>query len=353
LGHHWFHAIAGATGECNGGRVCGAPAGESMLSVYVPQGTSLERIQIAHGGAIPESGIWFDLVTPTLTEDKLVERHLGIAVPTREEMQEIEVTSRLYVENGARYMTAVLMCQSESDAPKTTPVTFILSGHRLITVRYDDPRPFMIVGNRLGRTCPTGANGESVLMDLLDAIIDRSADILERIGADVDQVSHDIFEPDTGIERSRSYRDILKALGRKGDLTSKVRESLVSIGRVLLYLANEADSMRWAKETRAQLRGMQRDVSSLSDHAAYLTNKITFLLDAMLGVVNLEQNNIIKIFSVAAVVFMPPTLVASIYGMNFHAMPELSWQFGYPIALLVMLLAAVLPYYFFKWKKWL
>jgi magnesium transporter len=325
-----------------------------MLSVYVPHGTTLERIEVAPGDPVPDSAIWFDLVTPTLIEDKLLERHLGIAVPTREEMQEIEVTSRLYVENGARYMTATLMCQSETDTPKTTPVTFILSGHRLITVRYDDPRPFAIVGNKLGRTCPAGANGESVLMDLLDAVIDRSADILERIGTDVDQVSHDIFEPeDTGIERTRNYREILKALGRKGDLTSKVRESLVSIGRVLLYLANEADSMRWAKETRAQLRGMQRDVGSLSDHAAYLTNKITFLLDAMLGVVNLEQNNIIKIFSVAAVVFMPPTLVASIYGMNFHAMPELNWEYGYPIALIVMLLAAVGPYYFFKWKKWL
>src|SRR6266850_3373577 len=158
-----------------------------MLSVYVPHGVSLERVEVGEGKPVPDSAIWFDLVTPTMTEDKLLERHLGIAVPTREEMQEIEVTSRLYVENGARYMTATLMCQSDTDTPKTTPVTFILSGHRLITVRYDDPRPFMIVGNKLGRTCPSGANGESVLMDLLDAVIDRSADILERIGAEVDR----------------------------------------------------------------------------------------------------------------------------------------------------------------------
>jgi magnesium transporter len=289
-----------------------------------------------------------------LAEDKLLERHLGIAVPTREEMQEIEVTSRLYVENGARYMTATLMCQSDSDTPKTTPVTFILSGHRLVTVRYDDPRPFMMVGARLARICPADANGESVLMELLDAVIDRAADILERIGSDVDQVSHDIFDPeDAETARSRNYRNILKAIGRKGDLTSKVRESLVSVGRVLLYLANEADSMRWAKETRAQLRGMQRDVQSLSDHAAYLSNKITFLLDAMLGVVNLEQNNIIKLFSVVAVVFMPPTLIASIYGMNFRNMPELAWPYGYYMALLIMVLMAVLPLAYFKWKKWL
>ena len=132
-----------------------------------------------------------------------------------------------------------------------------------------------------------------------------------------------------------------------------MRESLVSIGRLLLYLANEADSMRWAKEQRAVLKGMQRDVQSLSDHATYLTNKIQFLLDALLGMVTLDQNNVIKIFSVAAVVLLPPSLVASIYGMNFKHMPELDWFFGYPFALALVLMAAVLPYYFFKWKKWL
>jgi len=325
-----------------------------MLWVYVPRGTSLDRIAVTSDTDVPDSAVWFDLVNPAHEEDKIVERKVGAAVPTREEMQEIEVTSRLYVENGARYMTATLMCQSDTDTPKTTPVTFIISGHRLITVRYDEPRPFMMVGNKLARNCSPTVTGESVLMDLLDAVIDRAADILERIGSEVDQISHDIFEPEGGrADRSRSYNEILKAIGKKGDLASKVRESLVSIGRLLLYLANEADSMRWAKESRAQLRGMQRDVHSLSDHAAYLSNKIQFLLDAMLGVVTIEQNNVIKIFSVAAVALMPPTLIASIYGMNFKHMPELDWSLGYPIAIALMLIAAALPYFFFKWKKWL
>jgi magnesium transporter len=191
-------------------------------------------------------------------------------------------------------------------------------------------------------------------MDLLDAIIDRAADILERIGAEVDQVSHDILEPDgQPADRARSYNDILRTIGRKGDQTSKARESLVSIGRLLLFLANEADGMRWPKEMRAQLKGMQRDVQSLSDHATYLSNKITFLLDAMLGVVSLQQNNIIKIFSVMAVILMPPTLVASIYGMNFRHMPELEWSYGYYVALGLMVVAAALPYLLFKWRKWL
>jgi magnesium transporter len=237
--------------------------------------------------------------------------------------------------------------------PKTTAVTFILAKHCLVTVRYDDPRPFMITSNKLTRICPANTTGETVLMELLDAVIDREADLLERIGIDVDQVSHDIFDPHgRGPEQGQSYMETLKTIGSKGDLTSKVRESLVSLGRLLLFLANEAEGMRWLKDVRLQLISMQRDVQSLSDHATYLSNKITFLLDALLGVVTLEQNNVIKIFSIAAVVLLPPTLVATVYGMNFKNMPELDWQYGYPIALFLMVVAAIVPYYVFKWKKW-
>jgi magnesium transporter len=325
-----------------------------MLFANVPRGTSLARETVPESGPVPEGAVWFDLVAPTQVEDKLLERTLGIAVPTREEMQEIEISSRLYLENGARYMTATLMCQSDTASPKTTPVTFILAEHRLVTVRYEEPRPFTLISNKLARTCSPSVTGETILLDLLDAVIDRCADILERAGADIDRASHDIFEPEgRRVDRTLTYRYILKTIGRKGDITSKVRESLVSIGRLLLFLANEADGLKWPKETRSQLKSMQRDVQSLSDHATYLASKVTFLLDAMIGVMGVEQNNIIKIFSVAAVVFMPPTLVASIYGMNFKHMPELDWFFGYPLALVLMLLAAVVPYWFFKWKRWL
>ena len=321
-----------------------------MLSVNKLRGTTLERTTFGADGEVPDRAVWIDLYSPTLAEDKLVERALGIGVPTREEMHEIEITSRLYVEGGARYMTATLMCHSDTEVPRTTPVTFILSGRRLVTVRYDEPKPFAIVGAKLARMCPANVTGETVLMELLDAVIDRAADILERIGNDVDAISQEILESEG---RSHSFKEILKSIGRRGDHTSKARESLVSIGRLLLYLAAEADTMKWAKDQRAAIKGMQRDVQSLSDHATYLAQKISFLLDAMLGVVSLEQNNIIKIFSVAAVVFMPPTLIASIYGMNFKHMPELDFEFGYPLAIVLMLLAAVLPYFFFRWMKWL
>jgi len=325
-----------------------------MLSVFVPSESSLKKITEADLAALPESAVWIDLVKPTAAEDKAVERLAGIAVPTREDMQEIEISSRLYIENGARYMTATLMCNSDSDMPKTTAVTFILAGHRLVTVRYDEPKPFALVEHKLARSCAAAITGEMVLMELLDAVIDRCADILERCGADIDQVSHDIFEPES--ERhghAKQYSQILISIGRKGDLTSKVRESLVSIGRVVAFLSAVVEGVKWSKDMREQLKTMQRDVVSLTDHASYLSSKITFVLDAMLGVVNLEQNNIIKLFSVMAVVLMPPTLIASIYGMNFKSMPELEWAHGYPFALVLMLIAAIVPYWIFKWKKWL
>jgi magnesium transporter len=325
-----------------------------MLTVYVPRGTALEPHPLAPGEGIPEAAVWLDLLNPTIEEDRLVERLICVAIPTREEMQEIEISSRLYVENGARYMTATLMSQSDTPSPITTPVSFILAGQRLVTVRYDEPRPFAMTRHKLGRSCPANVSGQTVLMDLLDAVIDRNADILERIGIEVDQVSRKVFEQRRSRGgSSRVYQGILFTLGRKGDLTSKVRDSLVSIGRLVLFLAHEDEAMRWPKEMRAQLKTMQRDVQSLSDHTTYLTNSITFLLDAMIGLVSIEQNNIIKLFSVVAVVMMPPTLVASIYGMNFEFMPELKWTFGYPTALIAMVLSAILPYLYFKWKKWL
>jgi magnesium transporter len=325
-----------------------------MFSVFVPSDTSLKKATIEDISKLPESAVWVDLFNPSAAEDRAVERLAGIAVPTREDMQEIEISSRLYIDRGARYMTATLMCQSDTDTPKTTPVTFILGDHRLVTVRYDEPKPFALVENKLARNCTPGITGEMVLMELLDAVIDRCADILERIGADVDQVSHEIFEPES--ERhghAKRYSQILIAIGRKGDLTSKVRESLVSIGRLVAFLSAVIEGVKWTKDMREQLKTMQRDVASLTDHASYLSNKITFVLDAMLGVVNLEQNNIIKLFSVMAVVLMPPTLIASIYGMNFKSMPELEWQHGYTFALVAMVFAAVVPYWIFKWKKWL
>src|SRR4026207_2401006 len=187
-----------------------------MLSVYVPSDFSLKKITEADLAALPENAVWIDLVKPTAAEDKAVERLSGIAIPTREDMQEIEISSRLYIENSARDMTATLMCQADHDQPGTAAVSFILGDHRLVTVRYDQPKPFALVEAKLARSCTPAITGEMVLMELLDAVLDRCADILERCGAEIDQVSHDIFEPES--ERhghAKQYSQILISIGRK------------------------------------------------------------------------------------------------------------------------------------------
>ena len=278
-----------------------------MLSVYIPNEASLKRVEVTNLNALPQDAVWIDLKSPTSEEDGATQRFVGIEIPTREDMDEIEISSRLYVENGARYMTATLMCATDTGNPRTTPVSFILVDHRLVTVRYDEPKPFNLVAAKLSRACPQSINGENLLLDLLDAIVDRCADILERIGADIDEVSLNIFQPSATRGHAANYSKILLTIGKKGDLTSKVRESLVSIGRLVSFVAVETDTGRWTKDQKAAFKTIQRDVQSLTDHASYLANKITFTLDAMLGVVNLEQNNIIKLFSVMAVVLMPPT----------------------------------------------
>jgi magnesium transporter len=324
-----------------------------MLNAYVFNGVGLERTAV-EGTQIPDNAVWIDMVTPTGDDEHLVEKKYGIGVPTREEMAEIEPSSRLYAENGARFMTASLIYDAETDHPKLTVVTFILTAGKLITVRYDEPRPFARVANKLGRGCPMSITGEAVLIELLDAIIDRAADVLERVGTEVDDVSRKIFEGRGAKDSpSQRYQISLKIVGRKADLTSKMRESLGSIGRLVLFFTNDAQNAKLPKDQYAQIRSMARDVTTLTDYAAFLINKLQFLLDAVVGMVSLEQNNIIKIFSVMAVALMPPTLIASIYGMNFKHMPELDWTFGYPLAIFIMIAAAVAPYLFFRWKGWL
>ena len=325
-----------------------------MLFAHVLRGNSLERVEVKEGEACPPDAVWIDLVVPTIGEDKIVENAIGVMVPTREEMAEIEVSSRLYIENGARYMTATVMYNTDTDKPGTTAITFIIAGSKLVTVRYDEPKPFTYLAGKLSKVCSVNTNGPSIMVELLDAIIDRVADILERLAAEVDKVSTRVFERNAARDDpNQRYQAILRNIGRKGDLLSKSRESLVSLNRLVLFFTNEAEAVGLAKDQRVHLKSVARDISSLTDHASFLANKITFLLDATLGMVSLEQNNVIKLFSVMAVTLMPPTLIASIYGMNFEHMPELKWVYGYPLALIAMIVAAIGPYFFFKWKRWL
>jgi magnesium transporter len=301
-----------------------------------------------------DSVVWVDLSEPTGEEEKLVESRLAIDIPTREDMEEIEISSRLYYEEGDAFMTATVPAKTDSDDLQMAPVTFVLAGDRLITVRYHDPRAFQTFTQRAQKTGTGLRNGEAVLVALLEAIVDRLADVLERAQREIDAISRSIFErPGATPTKGQDLQKLLQDIGRKGDLTSNVRDSLFTIHRVTAFLAHLATQRKSDKDVRARIKTLARDTSSLTEHSSSLSQKITFLLDATLGMINIQQNGIIKIFSVAAVVFLPPTLIASIYGMNYDHMPELDWQFGYPFALGVMVVSAILPYVYFKRRGWL
>jgi magnesium transporter len=221
----------------------------------------------------------------------------------------------------------------------------------LITVRYADPQPFKTFLYQADREPDLLATPQSAFLGILEAIADRLADILEVVGADMDAVSKDIFRP-TKRPRTADFQRFLIRIGQGGDLTSKARESLVTLDRMETF-ARALEQMHGDRNLQTRLKTLARDISSITDYTAFLNGKINFLLDATLGMISTEQNAIIKLFSLVAVVFLPPTLIASIYGMNFQFMPELGWPFGYPLALLLMLLSAVLPYLFFKKRGWL
>lgn len=330
--------------------------------VWSPSGTG-------EAEARPAASAWIDLFRPTKEEEAEIEAEFGLDVPTREEVQEIELSSRLYSEDGAIFMTANILSHTDGDDAVLSPLTLILVKDRLITIRYEDPRAISNFAKRCSKAAPQPAN--MIAVNLLEAMVERLADLLERLGHDLDGLSSGVFQtskPEAAAagaatgqpagkrpvkKATRNFQSTLEQIGRKGDLLSKVRESLISFQRLATFFAATYDSPKPGREFNAQLKSLARDVQALTDHAGFINQKTNFLLDATLGMINIEQNAIIKIFSVAAVVFLPPTLIASIYGMNFDVMPELKWPFGYPFAVCLMVISAILPFYFFKRRGWL
>jgi magnesium transporter len=324
-----------------------------MLNTYVAHPRGLARTDASAIQRIPDTVVWVDLLEPNLEEEHIVERELHIEVPSREEMREIETSNRLYEEDGVLYMTATIAAKLDTERPESTAVTFILAKGRLITNRYIDVKPFKQFLSYAERHPSACSSGVVILAGLIEAVVERIADILERAGANLDAVSSNIFAVDTKTQTSkRDLRSLLERIGFNGELNSKARESLVSLGRLLVFL-QQSSVIALNQEQRSRFRSIASDVTALSDHATFLGSKVSFLLEATLGLINLEQNNIIKIFSVAAVMFMPPTLIASIYGMNFHHMPELDWPLGYPFALALMFGSILGIYLYFKRRGWL
>lgn len=324
-----------------------------MLRAYGPDcdGSLIE----AHN-KIPDGATWIDLETPTREEEALVERCIGLNVPTQAELAEIEPSSRLFERNGALYMTVSAVRGIDGGEPATTPIGFVLAGNRLVTVRYATPRPVLAFIQHVTREPELARDATTVLIRLLDAFIDRLADELEALGTEIELISQHIFQKNIEGRRIPAARltALLTRIGRAQSLLAKIRYTAVSSGRLLSFLAGTPRMHEEeAVQARNHVQSLSTDVSSLIDHSSFLADNLTFLLDASLGLISVEQNAAMKLFSWAALVFLPPTLIAGIYGMNFKHFPELSAPMGYPLALALMLASAVLPLWYFKRRGWI
>ncbi len=319
-----------------------------MINGYRRKDDALVGTPDATGNGV----IWIDVLRPSEEERASLSELIGLTLPSRADQEEIEQSSRLYLDGGVPVMTALLPARSDQKEPVTGPVTFVLTQDRLITIRHHDPRPFTTYPPRAGRSGGDCATADAVLIGLIEEIIDRLADITEQAGQEIDLISRRTFQSEDGAKHN-DHRGTLRQIGLNDGLLMQLRESLLTIERLTGYLAPVLDNRKTDKGLRDRLKTQTRDIRTISEQAGFLQQKTGLLLDATLGLINIEQNAIIKIFSVAAVAFLPPTLIASIYGMNFTHMPELQWRLGYPLAVILMIASAALPMWYFRRRGWL
>jgi len=326
-----------------------------MIRAYLRVNGRVASQELTVGEPLPPGTIWVDLLRPEEAERNYLAACLSIDLPTREEMKEIEASSQLYLEGDILYLTTQVISRVESPHPEHGELTFVLTPRHLVTMRYGDPRSITQFAVRITRQPELMASAEDALLGLLDAVIDRTADVLELIGSRIDALSSRVFNGNGGPSDNpdpQDLRDVMRGIGWAGDLNHKVRASLAGLDRLVTFLTAQTTT-RLTKDQKGVVKTLNRDLRSLNQQAGFLAQEASFLLDATLGLINIEQNFIIKIFSVAATAFLPPTLIASIYGMNFHHMPELDWTWGYPMALVAMVLSAVVPLWYFRRKGWL
>ena len=328
-----------------------------MLTTYaVENGTAVARADAAGDADALRRAVWIDLLDPSSDEEKAVQAALRVEIPTREEMQEIEASSRLYREGDALFLTANVLHGVEAGEYGSTAVTFVLTPGGLVTLRYATPKAFTAFAARCARAPALLASPDAAMLHLFEQMVDRLADTLERVAADMDRASRAAFRTARAEAKAAAkdadLRDTLLVLGRVGEVTTRASETLLGLSRIVSFVSAEK-SAAVRRENQGLIKTLVRDVRSVLEYATFLNSKAQFLLDAVLGIINVEQNGIIKTFTVAAVALMPPTLIASVYGMNFEHMPELKWGLGYPFSLLLMALSAALPVWWFRRKGWL
>jgi magnesium transporter len=327
-----------------------------MLTVHTCTAEKSAATADLSASALPTGVVWVDVLDGSAAEVAFVERATGLHVPTLMELNEIESSSRLRLQDGALYLSTPIVFHADPDQPFTTSVGFVLRKGLLITIRFVQLRAFTAFAESTGKPGAVRSSAAGAFVGLLETIVDRMADGLESVGAELDTVSKRIFRDKVTwrppAREDADLRATLRKVGHIGDLTSKIRDSLLGLGRMVPYVTTHGAD--WLPpEVRPDLDTLRQDILSLAEYDAQLTNNVQLLLDATLGLINVEQNNIIKVLTIVSVVGVPPTLIASMYGMNFRHMPELDWAWGYPYGLALIVLSAILPLLWFKLRGWL
>ncbi|KJW05098.1 magnesium transporter CorA family protein [Rickettsia argasii] len=318
-----------------------------MITTYLKENSSIVKNEEY---IINESTLWIDLFNITDEEKVIVKNTLNIEIPTLKDISQIEISERLYVENEALYLTITELVNKEQEFPETHSIVFILHKCCLITVHYVELIPFNDCINKFAKQLNNKHNAENILFMLLRNMVTRLSNIVQSISMDIDDYGRLIL--DNKINDLRiDHTNVLKKIGRKGDLLSKSRECLFSLTMAIQYIL-KFPQITHNKASKDLLDTLLRDVGSIINFSQFISSEIARTLDAALGMIAIEQNNIIKIFSLVTIFFLPPTLIASIYGMNFTVMPELKSPYGYPIALFLMLLSTIITYKYFKKRKW-
>ncbi len=316
-----------------------------MITIYLKQFNKIVRN--ADVKLFDELGyddiLWIDLLSPTIKEQKAVENFMEINLQTWQQVEEIESSSKYSETENA------IICNSNFFMPYTDnfaiePVSFIIAEGVLVSVRNAEFRTFTEAAKRLQMNYRAYATGYHLLVSVLEVRIDYDADLVEALAKNIAVLSKEVSTSE------HIDREILKRISHLQENTMLIRENIFDRQRVLSGIQR---SERFPNDVYPRLTLMIKDVNSLINHADFSSERLDYLQDTALGLINIEQSNVTKIFTVAALFFMPPTMIASIYGMNFTHIPEVQWRFGYPYALGLMVLVAVLTYLFFRWKKWL
>lgn len=316
-----------------------------MLSAFQLKNNRLSRLELDEGDDLTHS-LWVDLVEPEEEERNRVQHELGQSLATRPELEDIEASARFFEDEDGLHIHSFFFFEDADDHAGNSTVAFTIREGRIYTLRERELPAFRLYRMRTRNQSMMDGNAYELLLDLFETKIEQLADEIENIYSDLEKLSRVIMEGRQGDE----YDEALSTLAELEDIGWKVRLCLMDTQRALNFLLRKA---RLPASQLEQAREVLRDIESLLPHNESLFQKVNFLMQAAMGFINIEQNRIIKIFSVVSVIFLPPTLVASSYGMNFEFMPELTWSFGYPAAIILMMLAGLAPYIYFKSKHWL